>query len=120
MMQPANSAVPQQVGSLLALATKFLRAGRPADAIAPLRDAAALEPNNAMIQHDLGLAWLEVGGAREAIAALQKAIANDPRYTDAHFRMGIALEKLGDMRGALAAYDRTTKLLPSSRTRTTG
>jgi len=114
MMQPANSAVPQQVGSLLALATKFLRAGRPADAIAPLRDAAVLEPNNAMIQHDLGLAWLEVGGAPQAIAALQKAIANDPRYTDAHFRMGIALEKLGDMRGALAAYDRTTKLLPSS------
>ncbi len=114
MMQPANSAVPQQVGSLLALATKFLRVGRPADAIAPLRDAAVLEPNNAMIHHDLGLAWLEVGGAREAIAALQKAIANDLRYTDAHFRMGIALEKLGDMRGALAAYDRTTKLLPSS------
>jgi Flp pilus assembly protein TadD len=40
------------------LATEFLREGRPADAIAPLRDAALLQPSNAIIQHDLGLACL--------------------------------------------------------------
>ncbi|HTR22591.1 MAG TPA: sulfotransferase [Terriglobales bacterium] len=98
---------------MLALATQFLRAGRPADAVAPLRDAARLEPSNFVIQHDLGLACLEVGRIPEAIAALQQSIAGNPRYADAHFRLGIALEKSGNIREAIAAYDRATKLLPS-------
>jgi tetratricopeptide (TPR) repeat protein len=113
MSQFPNPAVPQQVAPLLALATTFLRAGRPADAIAPLRDAALLQPSNPMIQHDLGLACLEAGRLADAIAALQLAIAGNPRYTDAHFRLGIALEKMGNIAGAIAAYERATKLLPS-------
>jgi tetratricopeptide (TPR) repeat protein len=113
MTQSPNSAVSQQVAPLLALAAKFLMAGRPADAIAPLRDAALLQPSNAIIQHDLGLACLEVDRVPDAIAALQRAVASDPRYTDAYFRLGIALEKLGDMGGAIVAYDRAVKLLPS-------
>jgi tetratricopeptide (TPR) repeat protein len=112
MSQSPNPIAPQ-VAPLLALATEFLRAGRPGDAIAPLRDAALLQPSNPAIQHDLGLACLEVGRVPEAIAALQLAVASNPRYTDAHFRLGIALEKLGDIGGALAAYDRATQLLPS-------
>src|SRR5580700_5404489 len=107
MSQSPNPAVPQ-VAPLLALATQFLRAGRPADAIAPLRDAALLQPSNAIIQHDLGLACLEVGRVPDAITALQRAIASDPRYGDAYFRLGIAFEKLGNVGEALAAYDRAT------------
>ncbi|MGO9519312.1 MAG: tetratricopeptide repeat protein, partial [Candidatus Korobacteraceae bacterium] len=98
---------------MLALASEALRAGRPADAIAPLRDAAMLQPSNAIIQHDLGLACLEVGRVPEAIAALQRAVASDPRYADTYFRLGIALEKLGNIGEAIAAYDRATKLFPS-------
>jgi tetratricopeptide (TPR) repeat protein len=113
MSQSPNPAPPQQVSPLLALATKFLRAGRPADAIAPLRDAALLQPSNPIIQHDLGLACLEVGRVPDAVAALRLAVASNPRYTDAYFRLGIALEKLGNIGGAIAAYDRATTLLPS-------
>ena len=113
MSQSPNPAAPQQVAPLLALATKLLRAGRPADAIAPLLDAALLQPSNPIIQHDLGLACLEVGRVPDAIAALQRAVASNPRYTDAYFRLGIALEKLGNIGGAIVAYERATKLLPS-------
>jgi tetratricopeptide (TPR) repeat protein len=113
MSQSPNPVVPQQVAALLVSAAKLLKAGRPADAIAPLRDAALLQPSNAIIQHDLGLACLEAGRVPDAIAALQRAVASNPRYADAHFRLGIALEKLGDIGGALAAYDRATQLLPS-------
>jgi len=91
----------------------LLRAGRPADAIAPLRDAARLQPSDPIIQHDLGLACLEIGDIPDAIAALERAVASNPRYSDAHFRLGIALEKQGDIGGAIAAYDRATQLLPS-------
>jgi tetratricopeptide (TPR) repeat protein len=113
MSQSPNPAAPQQVAPLLAFATKLLGAGRPADAIAPLRDAARLQPSNAIIQHDLGLAFLEVGRVPDAIAALQRAVASNPRYADAHFRLGIALEKLGDVGGAIVAYDSATQLFPS-------
>jgi Flp pilus assembly protein TadD/LPS sulfotransferase NodH len=113
MSQSPNPAAPPQVAPLLALATQLLRAGCPADAVAPLRDAALLQPSNPIIQHDLGLACLEVGHIPDAIAALQRAVANNPRYTDAYFRLGIALEKLGDIGGAVVAYDRATELLPS-------
>ena len=113
MPESAYPAAPQQVSSLLALATNFLKAGRPDEAIEPLRAVALLEPSNAIIHHDLGLAFLEVGRIPDGVAALERAVASNPHYTDAHFRLGIALEKLGHMRAALAAYDRATKLLPS-------
>ena len=108
-----HPAALQQLAPLLALATEFLRAGRPADAIAPLRDAARLEPSNALIQHDLGLACLEAGRVPDAIAALQRAVASNPSYGDAYFRLGIALEKVGNIGAAIAAYRRATELLPS-------
>jgi tetratricopeptide (TPR) repeat protein len=113
MSQFPNPAAVQQVAPLLALAAKLLSAGRPADAIAPLRDAALLQPFDPIIQHDLGLAYLEVGRVPDAIAALQWAVASNPHYADAYFRLGIALEKQGDIGGAIAAYDRATKLRPS-------
>jgi tetratricopeptide (TPR) repeat protein len=113
MSQSPNPAVPQKVAILLTLAAQLLRAGRQADAIASLRDAALLEPFNATIQHDLGLACLEVGSIPDAIAALQRAVAINPRYSDAYFRLGIALEKLGDSNRAIVAYDRATQLQPS-------
>jgi tetratricopeptide (TPR) repeat protein len=113
-MQPSpKPAHPQRVTRLLALATQLLKAGRPTDAVVPLREAAFMQPANSLIQHDLGLACLESGQLPEAIAAFQRAVVSNPRYTDAHFRMGIALEKLGDLRGAIFAYNRATELLPS-------
>ncbi len=113
MYQSSRPAAPQQVARFLGLATKLLRAGQPADAIAPLREAALLEPSNAAIQHDLGLACLEAGHIPDAIGALQRAVASNPRYSDAHLHLGVALEKLGDIRGAIMAYDRATEFRPS-------
>jgi tetratricopeptide (TPR) repeat protein len=113
MSLSSNGPPAKQVKPLLALATQFLRAGRPADAIAPLREAAFLQPSNPTIQHDLGLACLEIGTLPEAIAAFQRAVSSNPRYADAYFRLGIALEKLGDLGSAIVAYDRATELLPS-------
>jgi tetratricopeptide (TPR) repeat protein len=113
MSQTYNPAAPEQVTPLLARATELLRAGRPMDAIAPLREAALLEPSDPIIQHDLGLACLEVGSVPDAVEALQRAVASNPRYADAWFRLGIALERLGKTAGAIVAYDRATSLFPS-------
>jgi Flp pilus assembly protein TadD len=112
-MPPSNPSQTRRAAPLLARAAQLLRAGRPADAIAPLREAALSQPGNPIIQHDLGLACLEADRLPDAIAALRRAVAGNPRYTDAYFRLGIALEKLGDLGGAVLAYDRATELLPS-------
>jgi len=112
MTQSPNQAAPQQVTPLLALATEMLAAGQPADAIVPLREAALLQPSNAVIQHDLGLACLEAGRLTDAIAALQQAVASNPQYDDAYFHLGIALEKQGDSGAAIVAYHRATELQP--------
>jgi tetratricopeptide (TPR) repeat protein len=113
MSLSSNGPHPKQVRPLLALATQFLRAGRPADAVAPLREAAFLQPSDPTIQHDLGLACLEIGRLPEAIAAFQRAVSSNPRYADAYFRLGIALEKLGDLGSAIVAYHHATELKPS-------
>ncbi len=113
MSLSSNLHQPPQVTLLLASAAELLRAARPADAIAPLREAALLQPSDPIIQHDLGLAYLEIGRVPEAIAAFQRAVSSNPRYADAYFRMGIALEKLGDRGSAIVAYDRATELQPS-------
>jgi tetratricopeptide (TPR) repeat protein len=105
--------VEAQVSALIALAAQALRAGRPADAVPPLSEAAGLRPSDAALQHDLGLALLEVGRVVDAVGALQRAVAVDPRYADAWFRLGIALEKLGDAVPAVRAYARATELAPS-------
>ena len=113
MSLSSNLPHPPQVTRLLATAAELLRAARPLDAIAPLREAALLQPSDPIIQHDLGLAYLEIGRVPEAIAAFQHAVSSNPRYVDAYFRMGIALEKLGDRGSAIVAYDRATELQPS-------
>jgi len=98
---------------MLAVATQLLRAGRPAEAIIPLREAAGWQPGNAAILHDLGLACLECGQVAEAIAALRGSVAANPRFADAHLRLGIALEAAGEAEPALAAYARAAAILPS-------
>jgi tetratricopeptide (TPR) repeat protein len=100
------------VRGLLELAVQALRAGRPADAISPLRQAALLKPQAAAIHHDLGLAYLETGLVQESVEAFRRAVASDPKSADAHFRMGIGLERLGDVGAALVAYHRATELNP--------
>ena len=113
MMSSASLAQQQQVSRLLRQATESLKRTNPADAVIPLQQAAQLQPANALIWHDLGLALLEIGRIGDSVFALQRAVLINPRYADAHFRLGVALEKSGDLAGAVVAYDRATELLPS-------
>jgi tetratricopeptide (TPR) repeat protein len=102
----------QHVAPLLAQATRLLEAGRPADAVAPLREAARCLPGNAAILHDLGLACLECGRVGEAVTALRSSVAADPGFQDSYLRLGIALEAAGAVEDALAAYHRAAQLQP--------
>jgi tetratricopeptide (TPR) repeat protein len=102
--------MPPNVAHHLAAAAHWLKAGQPAAAIGPLAEAARLQPGDAGIRHDYGLACLECGLLGEATAALRAAVALKPRFADAHLRLGIALEQSGALDEALAAYRRVTRL----------
>jgi Flp pilus assembly protein TadD len=108
----STAALPPQVAPLLAQAAHLLKAGRPADAVVPLRQAARWLPGNAAVLHDLGLACLECGRTSEAVEALRGSIAADPGFQDSHLRLGIALETTGSVDAALAAYGRAAELQP--------
>jgi len=103
-----NPTHPRQVTPLLARAAQLLRAGRPSDAVVPLREAARLQPSNPIIQHDLGLAYLEIGRVPDAIAAFQRAVASNPTETattptDVRSRLLILTDSCGrDVRGPVA------------------
>jgi Flp pilus assembly protein TadD len=88
----------------LAQATRLRQAGRLAEAITPLRQAAAIEPANAEILHDLGLTLLQTGQIREAVQAFRSAIACRETFAHAHWRLGNALESLGEVDGAISSY----------------
>ena len=94
-MHEAASVPDAHTAALLARAASLLKAGRPADALAPLREAVRLAPENWAAQHDLGVACLECGLAGEAVGALQLAVAANPRFSHAYLRLGLAWEAAG-------------------------
>jgi tetratricopeptide (TPR) repeat protein len=95
---------PSLSAPFLAQASRLRQAGRLIESIAPLRQAAALDPVNTDILHDLGLTLLQTGQTREAVQALRSAIARRESFAHAHWRLGNALESLGDSEGAISSY----------------
>ncbi len=102
-----------EISALLARAAEFVSAGRPAEAILTLQDAACAQPSNAAIQHDLGFLCLQAARLPEAVAAFRAALAADPRFAQASLCLGIALQEQGDTAGALEAYRHATSFQPS-------
>jgi Flp pilus assembly protein TadD len=105
--------LPSSVSNLIAKATQLLALGRTAEAIAPLREAARLQPGNSAVLHDLGLACLKCGMVGDAVAALQRAVAANPKFARAHMQLGVALESAKNPVAATEAYRRAAELLPS-------
>jgi Flp pilus assembly protein TadD len=102
-----------EISALLVRAAEFVAAGRSAEAIPTLRDAACAQPSNAAIQHDLGFLCLQAARLPEAVAAFRAALAADPCFAQASLCLGIALQEQGDTAGALAAYRHAASLKPS-------
>jgi len=100
------------VERLLAQAARLAAAGRPRDAIQPLRAALRHMPPHAPLQHDLGYLCLQAGLPREAAAAFAASLGAQPDFALAALRLGIALEAVGDPPGALAAWERCLRLQP--------
>lgn len=100
------------LGQLLGRAGELIEQERFADAIAPMAEAVALQPESAGLQANLGGLYVEAGQYAAAVEPLRQALALNPRIAIAHWRLGIALQALGDSDGAIEAFREAVEIRP--------
>ena len=78
----------------------LLEAGKPAEAIAPLRHAVSLAPNPTLIQIMLGQALVATSDRThvdEAMSLLQAAVTREPEAPEAYSQLAMAYGRKGDL-----------------------
>jgi predicted Zn-dependent protease len=78
----------------------LLEGGKPAEAIAPLRRAAQLAPNPALIQILLGRALVESNDRAhldEAVSVLEASLLHEPESPEAYAQLAMAYGRKGDL-----------------------
>jgi tetratricopeptide (TPR) repeat protein len=85
----------QSAQELLDLAARHEAAGRREQAIAALRQAVSLAPDNATAHYNLGLTCFKAGRMPDAIVSLRRAVALQPDFGLAQYRLGTALQHQG-------------------------
>ena len=83
-------------------------------AIAYYRRALDLNPRDAMIANNLGLALERRDGTQAGLPYLQRAVELAPGQADFHYNLAGALAEIGKSDEAVAAYQRTLVLSPDS------
>jgi tetratricopeptide (TPR) repeat protein len=108
----SSSGPSQAVTNALRIARGYLEARRYADAIAPLKQAALLAPDDPAMLHELGAACLFAQRLPEAVGWLRRSIEIEPTVARVHFELGLALAQAGSEDSALAALRTATALDP--------
>jgi Flp pilus assembly protein TadD len=86
-----------------------LRAGRYAEALGAMQEAARYLPKDPAVQTNLGLALANKGEFARAEEAFKRAIALDPKFTDARLNLGALQIRLLRWREAEATLREATK-----------
>jgi len=94
------------------LGVLFKQMGRSVDALVPMKNAAALSPNDAEAHCNLGTTLKDLGRLDEATASYRRALKIKPNYVEAHYNLGVALKELGRLDEAAASYRRALKIRP--------
>jgi tetratricopeptide (TPR) repeat protein len=111
--QPIAIAATPPATADLRMAAQLRRAGRVAESVIPMERAARLNPTNPILQHDLGLTYLECRRVADAISCFHRAVSLWDGFGHAHYRLGIALQLQGRVEEAILAYRRALTRSPS-------
>lgn len=101
---------------LLQKALQLRSQARLDEAVATLREAMKLDPENSDLHRELGITFLLAKQWERARVEMIEAIRHDRTDADAHNGLGYALEKLGDIDGAVKEYRIATNLEPDDPT----
>src|SRR5208282_943048 len=105
-----------QLRQLVQQAIQLRAQARLDEAVAALRQAMKLDPENSDLHRELGITFLLAKEWKRARVEMIEAIRHDQTDADAHNGLGYALEKLGDIDGALKEYRTATHLEPDDPT----
>ena len=107
--EPTNPAPRVQLGNL------YFDAERYTDAVQWYEDALRLQPKDANVSTDLGVAYSYTNAPDKAIAQFERSLAIDPAHTKTMLNMGI-VKAFGkqDLAGASAAWQQVIATAPNS------
>jgi VWFA-related protein len=101
---------------MLDRAISLARDGKPAEAIALMREALRLNPEMPAARYHLAAALRDTGDFAGAEAELREALRRSPNLGPAHNFLGILLFKRGDAAGAAAELRASVQLQPQDAT----
>ena len=108
----ASAANPNDVRALHLLGTLLIQKRQPAQAVAPLRQAAYLAPQSPDVQFALGDALRMSGDLIAAEQAYRASLSLRPLFPPAHNSLGLALVQQGKLEFAVIAWQRAIQLKP--------
>lgn len=110
----SQSSGPQslQPSASLQSAEQLLNAGHVEEALAPLRQLAAVQPPVRGAAHDLGLACYRTGKLLEARTAFAQAIREDSTDIESVQMEGLTLYRLGQPAAAIPYLERVQQWMP--------
>ncbi|HEX5420420.1 MAG TPA: tetratricopeptide repeat protein [Gammaproteobacteria bacterium] len=107
-------AYPMLPGPYVNAAIAYVHDGRNDDALAALRKALAIDPNNVQASDELGILLRRRGDFAGAEKAYRQALKTDPNYPLALYNLGVLLDVyLRRQAEALVLYERYQKTLPA-------
>ena len=86
--------------------------GKTEEAVVHFREALKIDPDDSMVQTDLGAKLAMQGQGEEALVHFQEALKLDPRNTLAMVNMGIVLAKQGRTEEALEYFQNALRIRP--------
>lgn len=92
----------------------LLKDGKAEDAVAPLKEAVALQPETIRSLEYLGQALLRSKHREDARQVFARLLDLEPNHVEAHHGSGLASHGLKDIAGALAAFRQATALNPGA------
>jgi len=93
-----NAAVLGEIGAI------FLMMGRPAEAIAPLKESHDLDPLDPQLAGNLGMAYAMTGRPKAAIASFEEVVKIAPEIAGGHAQLGALYAEDGQMDKAMVEY----------------
>ena len=109
----ARQVAPESLEANRGLVLSYLQLGRLRAAIQLGSEAVTRWPNDAQLQHWLGLAYFKAGQNEPALAALQRAEAADSGNFDIHFDAALVLLQQSRYPAASVELEKATQLQPS-------
>jgi tetratricopeptide (TPR) repeat protein len=105
---------PQLAAAHNVLATRYLQAGRIADAKAQLEEALRLDPRDAEARSNLGVVLQAQGFLNEGIEQMRTAVRLKPKDDSVHFNLGGGLLAVGQPEAAMREFRTAIALNPEN------